>query len=88
MHALSYELTRLRLALGISTMRQKLQQNVTRRQLVAGAGTVGALAAAAAVVQLRQDKTAEPASIRATPPHGGGYRLSEHVLRYYQTARV
>lgn len=61
---------------------------LNRRTLFAGASTVGVLAAAAAVVS-RAPVEAEPvAQPKAPPAKGGGYTLSEHVKRYYQTTRV
>ena len=60
---------------------------VSRRTLFAGAGTAGALAAAAAALPLaRPDAT--PVAAKPAEPEGDGYRLSEHVRRYYQTTRV
>ena len=61
---------------------------LSRRHLFAGAGTAGALAAAAVALPLVP--TAPPtANTDPTPqPQGGGYRLSAHVQRYYQTAKV
>jgi len=49
-----------------------------------------ASAAAAAVTALPQaPKTAVVAAAPdAAPEQGGGYRLSPHVMRYYQTAKV
>lgn len=62
---------------------------LSRRRVFAGAGTAGALAAAAAVLPLARE-TAAPASAdpKPAPEKGGGYQLSQHVLRYYQTAKV
>ncbi len=64
---------------------------LTRRRVFAGAGTVGALAAVAAVVPLA-GKPPAPAPGRKVAEAGGadasGYRLTDHVLRYYETARV
>ncbi|MBL0088207.1 MAG: formate dehydrogenase [Ideonella sp.] len=61
----------------------------SRRRLFAGAGTAGALAAAAAVLPLSKapqtDALAEP---KPAPEQGGGYQLTDHVKRYYQTAKV
>ena len=62
---------------------------VSRRAVFAGAGTVGALAAAAAVLP----RSAALAPVAQQPLASavgaeGGYQLTEHVLRYYQTARV
>ena len=62
---------------------------VSRRTVFAGAGAVGALAAAAAVLPRVQEVPAEATA--AAPAQGantGGYQLTEHVQRYYQTARV
>jgi hypothetical protein len=59
-----------------------------RRRLFAAGGTVGALAAAAAVLPLVRPADAPKADAKAVPGKGGGYQLSEHVQRYYQTARV
>jgi hypothetical protein len=66
------------------------QPSLSRRTLFAGAGTAGALAAAAALLPGTQ---AEPTVTAAdgtagTADGGEGYRLTEHVKRYYQTARV
>ncbi len=60
---------------------------VSRRRLFAGAGTAGALAAVATVLPLRPEAVvATPA--KAAPAAGGGYQLTAHVQRYYQTAKV
>lgn len=62
---------------------------VSRRRLFAGAGTAGALAAAAAVLPLapapESTAAAEP---QAAPEAGGGYQLTAHVQHYYRTAKV
>ena len=62
---------------------------LTRRRVFAGAGAVGALAAAAAAVPLIQP-TAQtpPVDTAALPDADGRYTATQHVLRYYQTARV
>ena len=60
---------------------------LSRRTLFAGAGTVGALAAAAAVMPGTKSVPAVAASA-ADAAEGDGYRLTEHVKRYYQTTRV
>ncbi len=61
---------------------------IDRRRVFAGAGTVGALAAAAAV--LPSIKATEPAAVAKTDAaeSGGGYQLTEHVKRYYETTRI
>lgn len=62
----------------------------TRRHLLAGLGAAGA--AGVAVTALPLAKTvapaAEPAALAAAPEAGGGYQVTAHVLRYYQTAKV
>jgi hypothetical protein len=63
----------------------------TRRHLLAGLGAAGAAGVAATALPLA--KTAAPAAeasaaLAAAPEAGGGYQLSAHVLRYYQTTRV
>lgn len=60
---------------------------LSRRRLFAGAGTVGALAAAATVLPLKP----EAPPVAAAPPKidpEAGYQLTEHVQHYYRTARV
>jgi hypothetical protein len=60
---------------------------LSRRTLFAGVGTAGALVAVAAMLP----KGAAPvAAVTPAAPAAadGGYQLTEHVQRYYQTARV
>ena len=66
---------------------------LSRRRLFAGAGGVGALAAAAAVLPMSPPE--QPAAVVGAAGGGdssdssdGRYQLTEHVKRYYQTARV
>ena len=61
---------------------------LSRRRLFAGAGAAGAIAAAAAVLPLTPE--AEEPALQAKPERDKpeGYQLTEHVKRYYQTARV
>ena len=62
---------------------------VSRRRLFAGAGTAGALAAVGAALPLVQPATPlAAADAKAAPAAGGGYQLTAHVQRYYQTAKV
>lgn len=60
---------------------------LSRRRVFVGAGTVGAMAAAASFLPAARE-AAPAASLPKAPPNGGGYTLSEHVRQYYQTARV
>jgi len=61
---------------------------LTRRNLFAGAGTAGALAAAVSVLPSVKAVPEAATLPRPRPEKGGGYALSEHVKHYYQTARV
>ena len=62
---------------------------LSRRTLFAGAGTAGVLAAAATVLPRAGQPTDLPADPQAAPPEkGGGYRLTDHVQRYYKTTRI
>ena len=62
---------------------------VSRRSLFAGAATVGAVAAATSVLPTAiQGVAPQAAPELPKPERGGGYTLSEHVKRYYQTTRV
>ena len=52
---------------------------------------MGAAAAGAAAVTAMPGINAPSAELNKLPPapeNGGGYSLSEHVKRYYQTTRV
>ena len=60
---------------------------LARRTVFVGAGAAGALAAAAAVMPLRQEPAPTPKQAQSGSTDGG-YQLTEHVQRYYQTARV
>jgi hypothetical protein len=61
-----------------------------RRGLIAGAGAVGAIAAVASVVPPQPAPATttaapEPSQADAARP---GYRLTEHIRRYYATTRI
>ena len=61
---------------------------IGRRGLVAGAGIAGVAAVAATALQgARSEAPAVGADAAAGPP-GDGYRLSDHVLRYYETTKT
>ena len=65
------------------------QQKLSRRHVVAGVGTAGALAAAAAVLPVGRQVAEGVAGVSPTASPGAqGYRETAHVLHYYQTARV
>ena len=61
---------------------------LSRRSLFSGAATVGAVAAATAVLPGVVKQVAPAAAPLPKPTRGGGYSLSEHVQQYYQTTRV
>jgi hypothetical protein len=61
---------------------------VGRRTVMAGAGAVGALAAAAALRPEGVSVSAPQATTALQPAADGGYRLTEHIKLYYAKARV
>ena len=66
----------------------KAQARPSRRGFFMGASAVTAVAAVATVSQkLATSETAAPTT-QPAPERGGGYNLSEHIKRYYRTARV
>lgn len=66
----------------------KVQPKLSRRTLFAGAGTAGALAAVAAVLPKAPAEPAPVAAAGQPEADKGGYQVTPHVLRYYQTTRV
>ena len=62
---------------------------VDRRKLVLGAGVAGAAAVAAQTLSSKMGPVA-PANVTAKAPteSGDGYQVTQHVLRYYETAKV
>ncbi|WP_428425279.1 formate dehydrogenase [Methylibium sp.] len=66
------------------------KSKLSRRRVFAGAGTLGALAAAAAVLPVARETepAAAAAGVKPEPDKSGGYRLTAHVQRYYQTTKV
>jgi hypothetical protein len=72
----------------VSPATAKASSKLSRRTLFAGAGTVGALAAAASLVPGVRDAAPEAVAPAAKPERGGGYALTEHVKHYYRTTRI
>lgn len=68
-------------------MSDQRQTPLGRRRLFAAGGTVGALAAAAAVLPLSKP-VETPVQAKPAPEKGSGYQLTAHVQQYYDTARV
>jgi len=65
------------------------QARPSRRGFMLGAAVAGA--ATAAVVTLPKSPVAETPAAEAEPPKpaaGGGYRVTEHVKRYYKSTLV
>jgi hypothetical protein len=63
--------------------------SLSRRRVFAAGGTVGALAAAAAVVPLaKAPAPTDAGAAKPAPDKGGGYRLTAHVQHYYDTTRI
>jgi len=70
-------------------MQPSSKPQISRRRWFAGAGAVGAVAAAATVApRLSPGPEATAAEAPPPPERGGGYRMSEHIRRYYQTTQV
>jgi hypothetical protein len=66
----------------------KNQATPSRRGFFIGAAAAGATAAAVTAMPGLSTPSAELNKLPPAPENGGGYSLSEHVKRYYQTARV
>ena len=65
------------------------KQTLGRRAVLAGVGTVGALTATVALLPAAEPTNANPAApLKPERDGAAGYRLTEHVKRYYQTTRV
>jgi hypothetical protein len=64
------------------------KSKLSRRTLFAGAGTAGAIAAAASLLPgAVQEKPLQPQA-KEPPEQGGGYQLTEHVKRYYRSTLI
>jgi hypothetical protein len=62
-----------------------IESIIGRRKFLKSAAILGGLAALLGVVRASATRTKE---IQAHPEHSGhGYRLTEHVKKYYETAR-
>jgi hypothetical protein len=62
---------------------------LSRRTLFAGASAAGAMAAVAGLLSTQRSAQDDLGSrVTEAPESGGGYRLSEHIKRYYQTTRL
>ena len=61
---------------------------LSRRTLFAGAGTAGALAAAATLLPGVLRESDEAPQAKEPPAKGGGYQLTEHVKQYYKSTLI
>jgi hypothetical protein len=61
---------------------------VDRRTLVVGAGVAGAAAVAARALQSAGADAPAQASGTVAAAEGEGYRVTPHVLRYYETTKA
>ena len=64
------------------------QPKPSRRGFFFGAAVTGAPAAALVALPGFQAPPVATAQPKPAPENGGGYSLSEHVERYYKTARI
>ena len=64
------------------------KSKLSRRTLFAGAGTAGAVAAAATLLPGVVQQTEPTPEAMAPPDKGGGYQLTEHVKRYYKSTLI
>ena len=66
-----------------------LQQSASsRRGFFMGAAAASAAAVAVTTLTNMDSQAPQTAKLPPAPENGGGYSLSEHVKRYYQTTRV
>jgi hypothetical protein len=61
---------------------------LNRRNVLAGAGAVGAVGVMAAASALPGAAPTPAKTAQARPDAAGGYQLTEHVKQYYATARI
>jgi hypothetical protein len=73
----------------LSATQPDASSKLGRRGLVMGAGAAGAAAVAAAAFRPGALPKAEVAAGQAAPASAAdGYQVTQHVLRYYETAKV
>jgi cobalamin biosynthesis protein CbiD len=65
------------------------ENKASRRGFMLGATVAGAAAAAVATLpKVQTEPAAAVSEPQPAPEKGGGYRVSEHVKRYYKTTTV
>ncbi|MBW8830807.1 MAG: formate dehydrogenase [Burkholderiales bacterium] len=60
----------------------------TRRDLLLGAGAVGAAVIAAKTLPSAPAQVADATKVKSAAGESDGYQETQHVLRYYETTRV
>jgi len=61
---------------------------LSRRNVFVGAATAGALGTAATLLPRTAQPPGTTPEAKPAPERGGGYRVTDHVLRYYDTTRT
>ena len=72
----------------LATLPAEGQPAPSRRGFFFGAAAASAAVAAVSVMPKTEPQAVVEAAVVPLPEKGGGYTLSAHVQRYYQTARV
>ncbi len=67
---------------------QESQPKPSRRGFFFGAAATGVAAAAILAVPGAPPSEVSPEAPKPAPEKGGGYSLTDHVKRYYSTARI
>ena len=63
-------------------------RKLSRRTFFAGAATAGAVAVTATLLPRAVPESESAPEPKRAPDKGGGYRLTEHVQRYYNSTRT
>ena len=72
----------------MSTFHSNKTAEPSRRAFFSSAATVGVTAAVVTALPRLTPESVQSQDLPPAPENGGGYTLSEHVKRYYQTACV
>jgi hypothetical protein len=64
------------------------QRKIARRSFFAGLGLVAAAGVAAKLVPQTAASAVMPDELSSKDPEGDGYRLTEHVKKYYRTTTI
>lgn len=72
----------------MSELSDSPQPRFRRRQWLVAGGAIGAAAATVAALPVIRDAALPATSPQLSSGKRGGYELTQHVLRYYQTTRV